>query len=188
MLGWALAAVAGGVGWAVARAWRQDLAIRSGEVMDVRDLMPTGQGECVVRVLGARLYRVEIHLEASVATTGEATLPCRLTVTRSADEGEGEVVYDGQCSLIGQLPLASVSRSESEQARRFGGSVPLLELDTEGIARLRFEASFAPSETLDGREVGRIEKASLVVKEDVRPMIIGRHHLDRVTLADPAQR
>ena len=43
MIGWAISAGVGVAGLFVFRSWRKDAAIKSGEVMDVRDLLPEGR-------------------------------------------------------------------------------------------------------------------------------------------------
>ena len=55
MIDWGISAGLGVVGLFVLRAWRKAVAFRSGEVMDVRDLLPDRQEDCLVRVLGKRL-------------------------------------------------------------------------------------------------------------------------------------
>ena len=66
------------------RSWKQDVAIRSGELMDVRDLSPTGEVDVEVRVLAERLYRVELQIEGWVFPAArDWALPCRVVVTKA---------------------------------------------------------------------------------------------------------
>lgn len=185
MIGWAISAGVGVTGLLVLRAWRKDAAIKSGEVMDVRDLLPQGQGDCLVRVLGERLYRVEIQVEARVSTGTEPSLPCRLTLTRSSDHGDEEAIWDGTRSLVELLPFAAGSRTVGGDARQVWGSFPLLEFETEAITRLRFEVELPVMEVADGREVARIDKANLVVKENVRSLGGPAKRLERVMIRMP---
>jgi len=60
--------------------------------------------------------------------------------------------------------------------------LPLLEFTSTSIVRLRIEASAATTETVDGREIARVDKASLVVKENVRPWVASSALVDRVDL------
>ncbi|GEM_PF-5309094 len=180
MFGWIAAGVAVPLGWVVMRAWRQDAAIKSGEVMDVRNLLPDGQGDCLVRVLGERLYRVELQVEAIHVADTDAELPLRLTVTRVSDDGDADIVYDGIRSLVALAHLGAGCDKRSDGSTQFWGSLPLLEFTSTSIVRLRFEASAPTTEAADGREIARIDKASLVVKENVRPWIASSTLVDRV--------
>lgn len=63
--GWVVP-MAAGVGLVAWRSRRQDAAIRSGELMDLRDALPGGEADVEIRVLPNRRYRVELQLEASV--------------------------------------------------------------------------------------------------------------------------
>ncbi len=185
MIGWALSVGVGVVGLVVLRAWRKDAALSSGEVMDVRDLLPEGQGDCLVRVLGERLYRVDVQLEATIAADAKPSLPCRLTITRANDQGDEEAVFEGMRPLVDLLPLAAGSRVGPAGERHCWGSFPLLELSSEAIARMRFEVELPITEAVDGREIARIEKANLVVKENVRPLLVPARLLERVAIPSP---
>lgn len=182
MFGWIAAGVAVALGWVVTRAWRHDAAIKSGEVMDVRNLLPDGQGDCLARVLGERLYRVELQIEARHVADAAAVLPLRLTVTRVSDVGDAEVVYDGMRSLVALAHLGTGHEKRGDGSTHFWGSLPLLELTSTSIVRLRFEASAPTMEALDGREIASVDKASLVVKENVRPWVASSALVDRVDL------
>ena len=180
MLGWAIGAGAGLAGYFVARSLRKDAAIKSGEVMDVRDLLTDGEGDCLVRVLGERLYRVELQIEATISVDAPPELPCRLTVYRTGENGDEGVVYDGTRSLSALRSFAAGSQKQPGGTLQFWGSLPLLEFRSPAIVRLRFEAAMPV-----GEDAGRIDKASLVVKEDVRPMVASSKELDRIELPLP---
>ncbi len=150
--------------------------------MDVRDLLPEGQGDCLVRVLGERLYRVEIQLEATITDEAATSLPCRLVLTRSRDHGDPEPLWEGTRPLVELLPLAAGSRLQPGGERQIWGSLPLLELRTESIGRLRFEVEMPVVETVEGRPVARIDKANLVVKENVRPLVLPARLIERVAI------
>ena len=185
MLGWAIVAGVGIAGFFVLRSWRQDLALKSGEVMDVRNVLPAGQGDCLVRVLGERLYRVELQIEATFSSDEAASLPCRLTVFRSIDDGDEAAVWDGTRPLVELLPLAAGTKRGPSGTRQVWGSLPLLEFSTEAIARLRFEVEVPIVEVVDGREVARVDKANLVVKENVRALSAPRKLVERAVFPDP---
>lgn len=174
--------VASGVGWVLSRSWRRDRAIRSGEVMDIRDVLPDGDADCVVRVLGERLYRVELQLTAFVADGVSDALPYRLVLSRQCDDGEGEIVYAGERSLASLVEFASGTQ-RVPGGRTLWGCLPLLEFRSPELVRLRFEVELPVIDDRGGECAGRLEKASLVVKEMVRPMPARKAQLDRVTLA-----
>lgn len=173
-------------GFLVYRAWRQDVAMRSGELMDVRDVLPTGEVEMELRALGGRWYRLELQFEACFPEAdlgGEATeadpagsiLPYRLSVERP----DGAILYERERPLGELFGLASSARESSGQGQnkrvqaRYWGSVPLLDFRSDCLGRLRFDFSIASH----APQVG-LEKAQLVLKEDVRRL----HH--RATLLD----
>ncbi|MEM9176568.1 MAG: hypothetical protein AAGC67_15195 [Myxococcota bacterium] len=180
MIGWALGIGVGIVGTFVWRAWRKDAAIKSGEVMDVRDLLPEGEGDCLVRVLGERLYRVELQLEATLPATASSDLPCSLVIDRLDDDGSDAIVWSGTRSLAELRTFAAGAETQPGGSVRFWGSVPLLEFKSPAIVRLRFEVSLPL-----GESGVRIDKATLVVKEDVRPMVASKKRLDRVWIPVP---
>ena len=182
MIGWAISAGIGAVGLFVLRAWRKDAAIRSGEVMDVRDLLPDGQGDCLVRVLGERLYRVELQVEATIANQAATSLPCRLVLTRSSDHGDEAPVWEGTRPLVELLPLAAGSRSRPDGTRQVWGSFPLLEFRAEAITRLRFEVEIPVVEAAEGQPIARLDKANLVVKENVRPLVLPARWVERIAI------
>jgi hypothetical protein len=182
VIGWGISFGVGVVGLFVLRAWRKDAAIRSGEVMDVRDLLPDGQGDCLVRVLGERLYRVEIQVEATIANEEAMSLPCRLVLTRSSDHGDEVPVWEGTRRLVELLPLAAGSRPQPGGPRQVWGSFPLLEFTPEAITRLRFEVEIPVAEAAEGQPIARLDKANLVVKENVRPLVLPARWIERIAI------
>ncbi len=177
-------------GFLVYRAWRHDSAMRSGELMDVRDVLPTGEADMELRALGGRWYRLELQFEACLAEPEPereqaaldptaAILPYRLSVERS----DGAILYERERALSELFGLASSAGESSGAGRtkrmqaRYWGSVPLLDFRSDCLGRLRFDfsiASVAPQAWL--------EKGQLVLKEDVRRL----HHraplLDRIEI------
>lgn len=173
-------------GFLVYRAWRQDVAMRSGELMDVRDVLPTGEVEMELRALGGRWYRLELQFEAclsepeagsdaEVADPAAAILPYRLSVERP----DGATLYERERPLDELFGLASSAHESSGQGRgkrmqaRYWGNVPLLDFRSDCLGRLRFDFSIAT----DAPQI-MLLKAQLVLKEDVRRL----HH--RATLLD----
>jgi len=174
----------------VYRAWRHDSAMRSGELMDVRDVLPTGEAEMELRALGGRWYRLELQFEACIcapdsdaeAQTGGAAaaiLPYRLSVERS----DGEPLYERERALSELLGLASSAIESSgeggdERVRaRYWGSVPLLDFRSDSLGRLRFDFSIA------GRAPHAwLVKGQLVLKEDVRRLPHRASLLDRIEI------
>ncbi|MCR9096290.1 MAG: hypothetical protein NXI30_18850 [bacterium] len=185
MLGWAIIAGVGIAGFVVLRSWRKDLALKSGEVMDVRNVLPDGQGDCLVRVLSERLYRVELQVEGTLSSDEAASFPCRLTVFRSSDDGGEAAVWDGTRPLVELLPLAAGTSRGPSGSRRVWGSLPVLEFSSDALARFRFEVELTVVEVVDGREIARLDKANLVVKENVRALPAPRKLVERAVFANP---
>lgn len=185
-------AALGVVGILAWRSWRQDAAWRSGELMDVRDVLPSGEGHVEVRVLANRRYRVELQIEARLATTHDASaatpraddteraFPFELVVSRADGGPTDALVHQTVGALEPLLGVATDRRVEQvsspggaiERACH-AGAVPLLELVADGLVRLRFELAVrVEHRRTDGEHTttGRLEKAFLVVKEEVRPL------------------
>ena len=99
---------------------------------------------------------------------------------RAPQNGDEGVVYDGTRSLSALRSFAAGSQKQPGGTLQFWGSLPLLEFRSPAIVRLRFEAAMPV-----GEDAGRIDKASLVVKEDVRPMVASSKELDRIELPLP---
>ena len=196
MLYW-LVPLVGGIGFLATRSWRQDSAIRSGELMDVRDVLPSGEADLEVRVLANRRYRVELQFEAQTGlvepgtlspetSIHEAAFPFQLIVEH-ADSGAGGVVYERSRVLEDFFPVTHLSpHGGNEAARRYAGAIPLLEFVSDGLVRLRFDLSIAATTQVERRgqqTAGRLDKAYLVIKEDVRPWRMKSALLDHIEIA-----
>jgi hypothetical protein len=168
-------------GLLVYRAWRSEVAMRSGELMDVRDVMPTGEADMELRALGGRWYRLELQFEACLSEPGPAgaILPYRLSVERS----DGAMLYERERALSELFRLASsadesVGQGDARRAQaRYWGSVPLLDFRSDSLGRLRFDFSIESA-----APQARLEKAQLVLKEDVRRLSLRAPLLDRVEI------
>ncbi|MCP4908244.1 MAG: hypothetical protein GY910_25000 [bacterium] len=91
--------------------------------------------------------------------------PYRLRVER----GDGAILYERERSFV-DLPGISSStrasmRKQRQSASRSWGCVPLLDFQSSSLGRLRLGFSIRPS-AVDWR----LEKAFLVLKEDVRKL------------------
>ena len=179
--------IVGVPGLLVYRAWRHEVAMRSGELMDVRDVMPTGAAEMELRALGGRWYRLELQFEACVSERGPAgaMLPYRLSVERS----DGAMLYERERALSELFRLAA-SAEESTGPRgarcaqaRYWGAVPLLDFRSDSLGRLRFDFSIESASPQ-----ASLEKAQLVLKEDVRRLPHRPPLLDRIEIQAEASR
>lgn len=172
--------------------------------MDLRDVLPSGEGQIELRALAHRRYRLELQFEAvleaptpsaspdGVANDPEAgRFPFRLCVERS----DGAILYERARELGDLFAMASTApgaanrtaqgtalgpgagRSGASAAQRVWGSVPLLEFETPELGRLCFDFAIEPR-----TRAGRLEKAQLVLKENVRPLRVTRTQLDFVHL------
>ena len=167
------------------RSWKQDVAIRSGELMDVRDLSPTGEVDVEVRVLAERLFRIELQIEGWVFPVArDRALPCRLVVTKADSVAEGEVICDLHLTLGDLLPFAAGSETDAAGRLSFWGNLPLLEFSTESLLRLRFEVSILLDEDAGESQTGQVVKAAVVVKEGVRPLQARGGKLERILITD----
>ena len=191
-----LAPLVGVSGLLVYRAWRHEAAVHSGELMDVRDVMPEGEADLELRALGGRFYRVELQFEACVRAPasederieqadGAARLPYRLGVTRS----DGALLYERERPLSDLFGIASseierVGRGRSVEVQsRHWGCVPLLDFRSSTLGRLRFEFSIATPQS-----GVRLEKAQLVLKEGVKRLRHRKALLDRIEIEAEAPR
>ncbi len=167
------------------RSWKQDVAIRSGELMDVRDVDPSGDVDIEVCVLADRLYRVELHVEGVLnPSMRDRALPCRLIVTKADSDACGEIVHDEERVLGELLPFAAGRETDAAGHLVFWGSLPLLEFNSESLLRLRFELTVAPNDDVGGVRAGQIVKAAIVVKEGVRPLRASGGILPRIRISD----
>jgi len=178
----------GAVGFLAYRSWSQDVAIRSGELMDVRDVYADGvpgEGDVdlEVRVLADRLYRIELQMEAWIAAS-KATdeFPCRLVITKSDAAAEGEVVYAGDFTLGERAQFLAGHAPGEEGGQSVWGSLPLLEFRCQSLVRLRFELSLPSEDRRQDGVAGRMTKASVVVKEAVRGLRARRGTLERIEI------
>ena len=181
MLAWMVAGGAGVLGWALLRFARVDAHREAGEVVDMRSLLPEGDGDCRVRVLPQRLYRVELHVEASLENGIRPQWPLRTTLTRITDEGDQEVLYDAERPLLELSNREIGGTTVAGGHERIWGAFPLIEFASESIVRVRFEASLSLGEEFGGA-CSRIDKASLVVREDVRPSRRAAGRVDRISI------
>ena len=180
------------------RAWQVDAAMRSGELMDVRDLLPEREAEIDLRALAGRCYRLELQFEACISQSdvgvdadvdGEdggdetdsigASLPYRLSVERS----DGAILYERErwlTELFGLAWRASEASGHGRQKQRrarYWGSVPLLDFRSLSLGCLRLDFSID-----DRRGRARLEKGQLVLKEGVRRLPRRASLLDRVEI------
>jgi len=170
------------------RSWSQDVAIRSGELMDVRDvygdgLPGDGDVDLEVRVLADRLYRIELQLEAWIAAN-KATdeFPCRLVITKADADAQGEVVYAGDFTLGERAKFLAGRAPSPEGGVLVWGCLPLLEFRCRSLVRLRFELSLPSEDRRERGPVGRMTKASVVVKEEARGLRARRGTLERIEI------
>jgi len=170
------------------RSWSQDVAIRSGELMDVRDvygdgLPGEGDVDLEVRVLADRLYRIELQMEAWIAAS-KATdeFPCRLVITKADADAQGEVVYAGDFTLGERAKFLAGRAPSPEGGVSVWGCLPLLEFRCQSLVRLRFEVSLPSEDQRESGPVGRMTKASVVVKEEVRGLRARRGTLERIEI------
>ncbi len=189
-----LVPILGVSGLLVYRAWQHDAALRSGELMDVRDVLPDGEVDIELGALGGRLYRLELQFEACVECprdddpsaeamsehTGE--LLYRLRVERP----DGPILYERERPLQNLFGMASSAGEKTGIGSRRGvlsrhwGCVPLLEFQPESLGRLRFDFSIQPSGSR-----ARLDKAQLVLKENVRRLRYPAALLDRIQIDSP---
>ena len=178
-------------GLLVYRAWQHDAALRSGELMDVRDVLPEGEVELELRALGGRRYRLELQFEACLMVSPDhdfsarhigsdsGVLPYRLRVEKT----DGPILYERERSLQDLFGIASSARESTgtggrqRWSSRHWGCVPLLDFQSSSLGRLRFEFSIRLND-----DNARIEKAQLVLKEDVRRLRYSAALLDRISI------
>lgn len=214
MLEW-LAPLATGAGVFAWRSWHRDAAIRSGELMDVRDLMPAGDARLELRALQDRLYRIELQLELAPRSPDDAPQAAQqigrgpaeieLAVHRIAADppatsarGAGDTRSRAPVDALvhsSQLPLATRLReavragiaSEGTHRGSLQGALPLLELQTDALVRLRFDVTLSQPRVVverGGRPTAmRVVKAHAVIKERVRPLRLPKGALERVQVA-----
>ncbi len=178
--------------------WRAN-ARRSGEIVEVRSALPEGEVDAEIRALVDRRYRLELLFEARTRSRGgrEGSAPCAALVekvfpyqlvVREADE-PGGVLYERSGFLQDLFAFGTTSHeprgtaSGLEPHASHWGSLPLLEFESGSLRRLRIELSIPEGEgglrsTTDYD--AHLDKASLVVKEDVRPLPGAAGAMDRV--------
>ncbi len=197
MLYW-LAPIVAGVGWGAWRSWRRDASIRSGELMDVRDLLPDGTASLELRALQDRLYRVEIQLELEPAmgdggeVSSDAADAIELTIHRSGlggCDGADVLLHATQGSIRASVRSALRAGLVCEHADsgRMQGSLPIAEFDVDALVRLRFDLALAQHglvlDTRSGRRRMRVVKAHAAIKERVRPLRLPGGVPERVRIA-----
>jgi hypothetical protein len=181
-------------GLLVCRAWRHDAALRSGELMDVRDVFPDGAVDLELLALSGRFYRLELQFEAVIEAPAENESTVREESSPSGDlpywlrveRIDGPILYERERALSELFRLASSAREpsasggRSRPTRLHWGCVPLLDFRASSPTRLRFEFSIP---TPYGQT--RLEKAQLILKEDVRPLRYSKSLLDRLAIDEP---
>ena len=103
-------------------------------------------------------------------------------ISKADADAEGEIVHAGDFNLGERAPFLAGRASATDGGTSIWGSLPLLEFRSESLVRLRFEVSLPVEDRSEGVVRGRMQKASVVVKEDVRGLRARRGTLERVEI------